>query len=331
MSAVPYVLGVDAGNSKTIALLSRLDGTIVGAGRAGCGDIYGAASAEDALAAVDAAIRCALRRAGAAPDQLSAAAFSMAGADWPEDVAYLHAALQERGYGHTVTVVNDAIGALRAGSPDGTGVVIACGTGAAIAARAPDGRTWHNSHWQEPQGAEHLGYKTLRAVYRVELGIEPPTTLTARVLATYALPDVAAVLHRFTAREGSPPRDVGRLARVLLDEAAGGDPTARRIVVEHGAGLGDYALVAARRAGIDGTPFMLVLSGGVFRHPSRLLAEAIVARVHTTSPQARPVESRFEPAAGALFLALEAAGLSIDEPLLQRLMPTIPPPALFAT
>ena len=35
-----YVLGVDVGNTKTIALAVGREGTIVGAGRGGCGDIY---------------------------------------------------------------------------------------------------------------------------------------------------------------------------------------------------------------------------------------------------------------------------------------------------
>ena len=35
-----YVLGVDGGNTKTIALLARLDGTIVGSGRSPGADIY---------------------------------------------------------------------------------------------------------------------------------------------------------------------------------------------------------------------------------------------------------------------------------------------------
>src|SRR5205807_10529707 len=37
-----YVLAVDGGNTKTIALVAALDGTILGAGRGGCADIYNA-------------------------------------------------------------------------------------------------------------------------------------------------------------------------------------------------------------------------------------------------------------------------------------------------
>jgi N-acetylglucosamine kinase-like BadF-type ATPase len=59
------VLAVDGGNTKTIALVAALDGTILGAGHGGCSDIYnhsahaadesghddGAAAANDSAAA----------------------------------------------------------------------------------------------------------------------------------------------------------------------------------------------------------------------------------------------------------------------------------------
>src|SRR5947199_47 len=83
----------------------------------------------------------------------------------------------------TILVQNEAVGVLHAGSSDNTGVSVVCGTGAVTGARAPDGRTWHSSMWQDQvQGGAQLGQKTLNAVYRAELGIELPTTLTQRVL-----------------------------------------------------------------------------------------------------------------------------------------------------
>jgi N-acetylglucosamine kinase-like BadF-type ATPase len=168
-------------------------------------------------------------------------------------------------------------------------------------------------------------------MYRAELGIDPPTSLTARILAAYERPSVEAVLHLFTSRLGPWPGNAGQLARVLLDEAERGDATARRIVEAHGAALGDYALAAARRVGIERTPFTLVLAGGVLRHPSPLLSAALVARVRVTSPDVQPVDSRFEPAVGALFMALERAGVRVDEALVERLLPTLPPSTLYAT
>jgi hypothetical protein len=74
-----------------------------------------------------------------------------------------------------------------------------------------------------------------------------------------------------------------------------------------------------------------VLAGGVLRHPSRLLADALIERVRASAPEVRSVASRFELAVGALFLALEAVGVPVDAPVLERLVPTLPPASLFAT
>ena len=57
-----YILGVDGGNTKTIALVARMDGTVVGAGRGGCGDIYGAAGPAGAIAEIERAVLAALVR-----------------------------------------------------------------------------------------------------------------------------------------------------------------------------------------------------------------------------------------------------------------------------
>jgi N-acetylglucosamine kinase-like BadF-type ATPase len=333
------VLGVDGGNTKTIALVAALDGTILGAGRGGCGDIYNAEagtswpdSAAAAIANIEYAVLSALQAAHVKSSDLVTAVFSMAGADWPEDFAYIQAAMEARGFGRSILVQNDALGVLHAGSLNATGVSVVCGTGAATGARAPNGRIWHSSTWQnQVQGSAHLGRKTLNAVYRAELGIELPTTLTPRVLNFYGMKTVEEVLHLFTSRVTQVPDNFDQLTPILLDEAQAGDHVARRIVQEHGWALGDYALAAARRVGIEGTAFTLVFAGGVFRHPSSLLADAIIERVRTTSPAVQPTRCRFEPIIGVLFTALEAAGGAVNDALLERLIPTIPDTTLFST
>src|ERR1051326_5129389 len=142
------VLGVDGGNTKTLALVAALDGTILGMGRGGCGDIYNAQptpespdSASAAIANIEYAVMTALRMAGAQPSDLLAGVFNMAGADWPEDFALLRAAMEERGFGRSITVQNDALGILHAGVSSALGISLICGSGAAVGARAPDGRT----------------------------------------------------------------------------------------------------------------------------------------------------------------------------------------------
>lgn len=334
-----HVLAVDGGNTKTIALIAALDGTIRGVGRGGCGDIYNAVPADGAptpaaagLVNVERTVMAALGDAQIAVSNLAASVFNMAGADWPEDFAFWHAAASKRGFGHTIIVQNDALGVLHVGSPDATGVAIVCGTGVATGARAADGRIWHSSFWQdEAQGSAHLGQKLLFAVYRSALGIEPPTSLTARVLAFLGAQTVEEVLHLFHNRQRPAPVTVDRLTPILFDEADAGDALALRVVWEHGVSLGNIATAAARQVGLEGTAFPLVLAGGVFRHPSTTLEDAIVARVRETSPEVRPVRSSSEPVVGVLLHALAVAGVTVDQALLDRLMPSLPAATLLST
>ncbi|MEW1841563.1 BadF/BadG/BcrA/BcrD ATPase family protein, partial [Nonomuraea angiospora] len=112
-------LGVDAGNSKTAALVCDVTGTIAGAGRSGCGDIYGAATPEAAVAEVQAAIDAALAQAGAGRADVAGAAFRLAGIDWPEDRAYWESALAGRYPSRSI--LNDGYAAIRCGEPSGVG------------------------------------------------------------------------------------------------------------------------------------------------------------------------------------------------------------------
>ncbi|HEX5013357.1 MAG TPA: BadF/BadG/BcrA/BcrD ATPase family protein [Candidatus Limnocylindrales bacterium] len=323
------LLGVDGGNTKSIALVAREDGTVVGAARTLIRADIHAVPVDQAIAALLGVAGDAL--AGAGPRGSSpTAAFSLAGADWPEDVALLERRLAERFPGPTV--VNDAIGALRAAVPGGPGVVVVCGTGAATGARGPDGRTWHSSFWQEPQGAHELGVRALQAIYRAELGIDPPTELTARLLEATGEPNVESLLHHRTGRDVDGRRDAGVYATLLLDAAEAGDATALEIVRAQGASLGETAAAAARRVGIPrGDAFALALTGGVFRHRGRALAEATVAAVRRRAPSVEIVMPTLEPAVGALLLAFDAAGIPIDAGLEARLRASLPPADLYDT
>ena len=316
-----YVLGVDGGASKTIALVAHADGTVVGMGRGGGSNIYDGDPA-GALATGTRVALDALAAAGVAPEDVIVGVLSMCGADWPEDFARIHSAMAP--LARQVVVVNDAVGGLRAGSPDGTGVAVVCGTGGATAARQADGRSWHTSFWQGAGGALDLGRELLRAVYRADLGLDPPTALTPAALGFLAAGSVEEILHRATALDGPGLVNPAGLARVLLTVADDGDATARRIVAAHGDELGEYALAAARRVGLEGRPFPLVLAGGIFRHATPLLAEALAARVRTTSPGIAVIRSAFEPVVGALLLALEQHGTHVDGHVLARIRATIP-------
>lgn len=328
-----FVLGVDGGNTKTVALIAKTSGHIVGYGRGGCADISAAPTEEPALAEIDRAVGAALAMAGTKHDSIAVGYFCLAGADWPDDHAFLEDSLR-RTYDHgRVVVANDAFGALRAGSPDGTGVVVSCGTGVAVAARNSAGEYWHSGFWAEPLCGVELGRQALRAVYRAGLGIDPPTALTAAVLARFGKPDVEQLLRGFEGRNVAQPTtaQLAALAPLLLDVAEAGDETARRILREHGDTIAGYARAAARRLGLDPATCTLVLNGGVFRHRSRRLQSAILASLGRTTDTEQTRVDGHEPAVGALILALEARGVKVGEAVMRELTASLPPATLYAS
>ena len=227
------VLGVDGGNTKTIAIVAKPDGTIAGCGRAGCSDIYNAKDEATALGEIRSAVCKALDAASATTSDVCAGAFSLAGADWPEDIELLARAVQEFGFGQRTLVVNDAIGALRAGTPDGVGVGVACGTGVAIGALNGEGKSWYSGHWPIAVGGAELGWQALRAMFAAHLGLARDTVLTEGILEFFRADSVEAVLHRTTARGMSwGAQQQARLARVLLDKAARVDDVATEITLQ---------------------------------------------------------------------------------------------------
>jgi N-acetylglucosamine kinase-like BadF-type ATPase len=320
---VRLLLGVDGGNTKTIALVARADGNIVGTGRAGCGDHYGLTTPEQAYEEIAAAVRAALDAAGASVSDVVAGAFSLAGADWAEDIdVYAHEIRMRLGARFPFRVVNDAIGALRGGTPDGVGVAIVCGTGTAIGARGPTGRLWHVSMWGLPSFRFSVSRAAVEAAVQAELGITRPTILQQTVPAAVGFETVEQLLKAMSLPGAERP-SLGRASIALLDAAEAGDGVARRAVREVSGAIADMARTSAFRAALS-PPTPVVLAGGLFRHPGDALVQAIGEQL----PGSELVKARFEPAAGALLLAFDEAGVAPDP---EQLATSLPPAELFGS
>lgn len=299
------LLGVDGGNTKTVAVVVTGEGEVLGTGRAGCGDIHNAPGPEAAVAEIATAVRAGLAGAGATAGDLAAAAFSLAGADWPEDFDYLRRELRGRlALPEDPEIVNDAVGGLRSGTDDMVGVAVVIGTYSALAGRNAAGELFHFGFWPGSTGAHGLGSQALAAIWRHMLGLAPETTLLARALERWGCEDADELLHELTRIGGPGESDAGRFADAVLDEAETGDEVARGIVETVAARMGDYAQVCATRTGQDGAPFPLVVCGSVLRHPSPLLRSVLVSRV----PDGEPVYPAVEPVAGAVLLAADKVG-----------------------
>jgi N-acetylglucosamine kinase-like BadF-type ATPase len=319
------LLGVDGGATKTVALIADASGTIIGAGRAGSSDIHSQTSPDAAVGEVVASVRSAVAAAAVPMAELDASVFSLCGADWPEDHAFFEARLgEELGLTGRLTVMNDAFGALRAGTSDGVGAVLVMGTGTAVAARGQEGVTWFSGFRMESSGGLDLGQRAYELLIRGEYGPGPEPAFRAAALDVFGVRSVEELVHEVSRRGGLGTRSLARLAPVLLDAGHQGDAMVSSLVAEHGRLLAGYVRAAAVRVSLRGPRATVVTSGGVFRHHGSDLADALRTGLAEFDVRA----SLAEPAHGALLAAGDRAGIDLD---LGRLQDTGPGVAYFAT
>ncbi|MEA3054711.1 MAG: hypothetical protein QOD30_143 [Actinomycetota bacterium] len=306
-----HVLAVDGGNTKTIAVVATTAGGVRAVSRGGPSDIYGTGSAAKGTAALGQTIRDALDRAGIAPRDVDATVCSLAGADWPEDIGLLTSFVRELGLTEPL-VVNDAIGGMRVGAPRWEGIAVIAGTFNAVGARNADGRVFHLGFWPDRTGAFDLGFDALKAACRDALGLGATTALRERVCDAFDVDDALELLHHVTRRDGPGVFAVTELASVLLDVADEGDAVASEIVATAGRWLGEEARVSAARVGlaVAGTP--VVLSGGVFRHPTMALEDAVMRQLDGGVA----VRTSVPPIVGVVQLALDRVGVDSEADVL---------------
>ncbi len=320
-----YFLGVDAGNSKTVALLADADGQIVGRGRGGVGDIYGAATEELAVDEVVTAVEVALAAAGVEVHEVAAAALRLAGVDWAEDDRYWTDAAARRLPGlRRLSIRNDGFALLRCGTVSGVGVAITAGTGAAVAARGHDGQEYCASWWiQHSLGGQGLGGAAFRAVVDAEIGLGPPTALRAALLELFGYPDVADLLHAFT-RRGSvrSDRELAAAARPVLRAAAAGDEVAGGIVATATKTFAGVARVAAERTGMAAgdEPVPVVLGGSVLTSEYPAYRDGLIEDLRRELGSVRVAATAASPVAGALLDALAEGGVSLDQEVHDRVL-----------
>ena len=164
------LMGIDGGGSKTAALLADETGRVLGRGAAGASN-FQIVGHEAAQAAIVAAMAAATAAAGMAPQPpLSALCIGLSGVDRPgERVSFQQwaAALYPAA---RVLIANDAELVLAAGTPQGWGLALICGTGAIVYGRSLAGQTARADGWGHLLGDEGSGYAiglaALRAVMR---------------------------------------------------------------------------------------------------------------------------------------------------------------------
>jgi len=294
-----HVLGIDAGGTKTTALLADETGRVAARARGGGANLrtHGELEVEKVLhRTIEEAEEEARVRA-------DAVALGMAGADRPEDDAVLRSILRRMGFRDRVLVTNDARIAFVAGSASGVGLAVVCGTGSIAWGQNAAGEIARAGGWGWRLGDEGSGYwiglEAMRAALAAADGRGPETLLGRALLEHFEIAAPAQILR--AVYDGEFPRQkVAALAPRVDAAAVSGDGEARRILTAAAEELARAANSVRRRLALEGRPHDVVLSGGTFAAAPTLLS---LVSERLAAPGARVERLEGEPAEGAVRLA----------------------------
>jgi len=300
-----YVLGLDAGGTKTICLLADGDGRIIGEARGGGANLQasGELEVEKVLHGVmDEAI-------GDSDLRPDAVCLGIAGVDRPADANAVRGIMHRLGFKSRTLIVNDALVALVAGVGDRPGVVLVAGTGSIAYGRDGAGRAARSGGWGYLLGDEGggfwIGRSALAAVVRQFDGRGPATMLTDLVLEDMRLANPTELIHAIYDK-GLQRRAIAGIAALVQRAADAGDAIASEILARAGTELAAAAASVIGRLGMRGDMFRTVLAGGIFRGIPTLVTD-VRMRLSEVAPRSETELLTVEPAVGAVHLALAAA------------------------
>jgi len=307
-----YVLGIDAGGTKTVCLLADARGEILAEARGGGANLQSAGEleVEKVLYGV---MEAALARHQVRPHAIC---LGIAGVDRPTDADAVRAIMKRIGFKSETLVVNDALVALVAGAGEDPGVVLVAGTGSIAYGRSAAGQAARAGGWGYLLGDEGggfwIGRAALSAAVRQFDGRGPGTMLTGLVLQHLGLSNPAELIHAIYHRDLHRQAIAG-LAAVVQQATDAGDAVAREILTRAGAELASAAASVITRLGMRGETFPTILSGGMFRGVPWLACD-IQRRLSDVAPRSLVRVLAVEPAVGAVRLALAAARGTVDIP-----------------
>jgi N-acetylglucosamine kinase-like BadF-type ATPase len=307
------VLAVDGGNSKTDLALVASDGRAL-ALRRGPRSTPQYLGAKGCLDVLEGLLEDALDQAGIVRRNgpfAEVATLLMAGVDFRSDEEELEAAAAARGWAEKTVVENDTFAVLRAGTDQGWGIAVVCGSGINCVGVAPDGR-----HARFPSlgaitgdwgGGYDVGLAGVVAAARSEDGRGPRTSLEQAIPAHFGLStpqELAESIHRDRVAQSR----IIELAPVVLAESEH-DAVAAEIVERLASEIVALARVALDRLELE-EPVEVLVGGGLVQAGDGRLVDAVSAGLTAAELRLTVRATSSSPIVGAALLGLDELGAS---------------------
>lgn len=301
-----YVLGIDAGGTKTHCVIADENENILAEGLAGASQhqLFGIRQTEENL---QLAVSAALKEADLTLQDLSYAVLGMSGADGEDDLALLNPAAEKVLPGIPFRVVHDAWIGMYSALKEPFGVVSICGTGAGHAGRNRQGDelTLRNLDYRLGNygGGGDLVEKALHYAFRSDEGTYERSALEAAVPPIFGVSTMEDVC-RLLKQNPLSDKERYQLPITVFQLANSGDSVCRMLIQDLAHEEGLYAAAVIRRLHMENEQVPVVLIGSLFHSDDPLLLDPFMEAVRTAAPAAYPVLPTRKPVTGAVRMAL---------------------------
>jgi len=304
-----YLMGMDAGGTKTLCAVADATGRVVGAGLAGCGN-FQVSGRRAASRELERSIGRALRDAGIRGEHVAVAFFGISGADRVQDFQTVREMLIPISPARNMFLENDTFIALRAGTSRGYGLGLISGTGTNAIGYNDKGQRlqvggWGSPHLGDYGSAHDIAAEAFARAQRGKDGRGPPTILYERLVQALGVDDLVDISER-DYFDTYAPLDIASFAPMVFDAACDGDAVALGILQKAGYEMSLAALAILRKLFPNEGDIPVVLGGSVFqkgRHNGMI--RALEQGIRKEFPRVRFHVLAEEPVTGAILGAAD--------------------------
>jgi N-acetylglucosamine kinase len=315
-----YVIGIDGGGTKTIAVLTDTQGNVV-ARQAAPASNFQVLSHEQFRNVIVTLIDALLEKSGIQRNQVAAAFLGIAGVGRDEDKSVAKSIIEQSQTVGNIAVDHDAVAALAGAFAGKPGIILIAGTGSICFGRTSDGKLIRSGGWGYLLGDEGSGYyiaqQGIIAALKDLDGRGEKTALRVLFEKHFQIESIDKVVSIIYQKEFTRA-DMAALAPLVFAAAEQEDNVAVEIVIRAGIELGKMVNAVVAGMNLRSEPIRLALEGSIFKHKKHLVS-ALENEIRKFNHRLEIVSPLFEPALGGAILALEMLGVGIDQQILSNL------------
>ncbi|MCB0044245.1 MAG: hypothetical protein KDD92_02315 [Caldilineaceae bacterium] len=306
-----YIIGVDAGGTKTQAVLTDQNENVFAWGKGGPANPT-RISPERMCISLKEAITEAMR-GSVLPDgsklPIDAICLGIAGGGKQEAQTLIMETVAGLGITSKIIVVSDVVTAFWSAIPDGCGIIAIAGTGSSAYGVNAQGNAVIGGGWGYLVGDEGSGFDIGRsgmaAVLKAYEGRGPATILQEHLLSYLNLATIEEVRYAiYRPLEDDRKIAIAKFAPLVTEAAEEGDAVAQNILRHAGNEIGLNIVSVAQRLGLHDQAFESGLIGSVFK-AGDLIINPLRDVVLSVAPNAKIFVSDTPPSLGAARLAIQ--------------------------